>query len=331
MRKAALFLGEGSKQELEILEKELKEYAEQAQMEVGSVIQGNFSGMNSFKIGLANLKQMKIHLLLVDSIEALGSNFDIGELHQILKENELSCYCIKNNLMLGASSQIEMKPHKRKAWLMTNGQDGVLSKLKQYAMEQQLEIVCVNEEKICCDYHTFEARMIQMLKDKTEIILIPDDTVFNIESDDPSLHLLTKLAIEYDIDVMITDMDFNICEMIKNAQNMFDMIANQQKRYAAVICTQSDTLNGEFLMDMSEYVNEKNCISKYFSEVRDIRVSDEQIDDVIEQNVDILFMNKGSILSTKQKERLKNNDIKIEEVEMQTQKQSQHHTQQFQA
>lgn len=331
MRKAALFLGEGSKHELQILEKRLKEYAERAQMEVGSVIQGNFSGINSFKIGLMNLKQMNTHILLVDSIEALGSNIDIGELHQILKENELSCYCIENNLMLGANSQVEMKPHKRKAWLMTNGQDGVLSKLKQYAMEQQLEIVCVDEEKICCDYPTFEARMIQMLKDKTEIILIPDDTVFNTGSDDPSLHSMTKLAIEYDIDVIITDINLNICDMIKDTQNIFAMIENQQKKYAAVICTQSDTPNDEILLNMGEFVNEKNCISKCFIEVRDVRVSDELINNVIEENVDILFVNQGTILSTHQKERLENNDIKIEEVEMQIQKQSQHHTQQFQA
>lgn len=330
MRKVTLFLGEGSKRELEILEKRLKEYAEQAQMEVGSVIQGNFSSMNTFKIGLMNLKQMKTRMLLVDSIEALGSNIDVGELHQILKENELSCYCIKNDLTLGASSQIEMKPHKRKAWLMTNGQDGVLSKLKQYAMEQELEIVCVNEEKICCDYPTFEARMLQMLKDKTEIILVPDDTVFNT-SNDPSLHTMTKLAIEYDIDIMITDMNLNICEMIKDTQNMFEMITNQQKQYAAMICTQSGTLDDEILLNMSEQVYEKNCISKCVIEVRDVSVSDEIIDNVIEQNVNILFVNQGTILSTKQKERLENNDIEIEEVEMQTLKQSQHNIQQFQA
>lgn len=330
MRKVTLVLGEGSKRELEILEKQLKEYAEQAQMEVGSIIQGNFSGMNTFKIGLMNLKQMKTRMLLVDSIEALGSNIDVGELHQILKENELSCYCIKNDLILGASSQIEMKPHKRKAWLMTNGQDGVLSKLKQYAMEQQLEIVCVNEEKICCDYPTFEARMLQMLKDKTEIILVPDDTVFNT-SDDPSLHTMTKLAIEYDIDIMITDMNLNICEMIKDTQNMFEMITNQQKQYAAMICTQSGTLDDEILLNMSEQVYEKNCILKCVIEVRDVSISDEIIDNVIEQNVNILFVNQGTILSTKQKERLENNDIEIEEVEMQTLKQSQHNIQQFQA
>lgn len=330
MRKVTLFLGEGSKRELEILEKRLKEYAEQAQMEVGSVIQGNFSGMNTFKIGLMNLKQMKTRMLLVDSIEALGSNIDIGELHQILKENELSCYFIKNDLILGASSQIEMKPHKRKAWLMTNGQDGVLSKLKQYAMEQQLEIVCVNEEKICCDYPTFEARMIQMLKDKTEIILVPDDTIFNTR-DDPSLHTMTKLAIEYDIDIMITDMNLNICEMIKDTQNMFEMITNQQKQYAAMICTQSGTLDDEILLNMSEQVYEKNCILKCVIEVRDVSISDEIIDNVIEQNVNILFVNQGTILSTKQKERLENNDIEIEEVEMQTLKQSQHNIQHYQA
>lgn len=330
MRKVTLFLGEGSKRELEILEKRLKEYAEQAQMVVGSVIQGNFSGMNTFKIGLMNLKQMKTRMLLVDSIEALGSNIDVGELHQILKENELSCYCIKNDLILGASSQIEMKPHKRKAWLMTNGQDGVLSKLKQYAMEQQLEIVCVNEEKICVDYPTFEARMLQMLKDKTEIILVPDDTIFNT-SDDPSLQTMTKLAIEYDIDIMITDMNLNICEMIKDTQNMFEMITNQQKQYAAMICTQSGTLDDEILLNMSEQVYEKNCILKCVIEVRDVSISDEIIDNVIEQNVNILFVNQGTILSTKQKERLENNDIEIEEVEMQTLKQSQHNTQQFQA
>lgn len=330
MRKVTLVLGEGSKCELEILEKRLKEHAEQAQMEVGSVIQGNFSGMNTFKIGLMNLKQMKTRMLLVDSIEALGSNIDVGELHQILKENELSCYCIKNDLTLGASSQIEMKPHKRKAWLMTNGQDGVLSKLKQYAMEQQLEIVCVNEEKICCDYPTFEARMIQMLKDKTEIILVPDDTIFNT-SDDPSLHTMTKLAIEYDIDIVITDMNLNICEMIKDTQNMFEMITNQQKQYAAMICTQSGTLDDEILLNMSEQVYEKNCILKCVIEVRDVSISDEIIDNVIKQNVNILFVNQGTILSTKQKERLENNDIEIEEVEMQTLKQSQHNIQHYQA
>lgn len=330
MRKVTLVLGEGSKSELEILEKRLKGYAEQAQMEVGSVIQGNFSGMNTFKIGLMNIKQMKTRMLLVDSIEALGSNIDIGELHQILKENELSCYCIKNDLILGASSHIEMKPHKRKAWLMTNGQDGVLSKLKQYAMEQQLEIICVNEEKICCDYPTFEARMLQMLKDKTEIILVPDDTVFNT-SDDPSLHTMTKLAIEYDIDIMITDMNLNICEMIKDTQNMFEMITNQQKQYAAMICTQSGTLDDEILLNMSELVYEKNCILKCVIEVRDVSISDEIIDNVIEQNVNILFVNQGTIFSTKQKERLENNDIEIEEVEMQIQKQSQHNIQHYQA
>lgn len=330
MRKVTLVLGEGSKRELEILEKQLKEYAEQAQMEVGSVIQGNFSGMNTFKIGLMNLKQMKTRMLLVDSIEALGSNIDVGELHQILKENELSCYCIKNDLTLGASSQIEMKPHKRKAWLMTNGQDGVLSKLKQYAMKQQLEIVCVNEEKICCDYPTFEARMLQMLKDKTEIILVPDDTIFNT-SDDPSLHTMTKLAIEYDIDIVITDMNLNICEMIKDTQNMFEMITNQQKQYAAMICTQSGTLDDEILLNMSEQVYEKNCILKCVIEVRDVSISDEIIDNVIEQNVNILFVNQGTIFSTKQKERLENNDIEIEEVEMQIQKQSQHNIQHYQA
>ena len=169
-----------------------------------------------------------------------------------------------------------------------------------------------------------------MLKDKTEIILVPDDTVFNT-SDDPSLHTMTKLAIEYDIDIMITDMNLNICEMIKDTQNMFEMITNQQKQYAAMICTQSGTQDDEILLNMSEHAYEKNCISKCVIEVRDVSISDEIIDNVIEQNVNILFVNQGTILSTKQKERLENNDIEIEEVEMQTLKQSQHNTQQFQA
>lgn len=331
MRKAVLFIGKGSRQEQENIERKLNVYAEQAQLEVSGVVHGNFFDMNALKISLMNFKQMEAHVMLVDSIESLLPMLDIGELHQALKENEMSCYCIENNLLLGINSRIEMKPHKRKAWLMTNGQDGALDKLKQYAKDHELDIVCVNEEKICCDYATLEARMLQMFQDKTEVILVPDDTVFNDRSEDPSLHTMTKLAIDYDIDIVITDINLNICELIKDTQDIFDMITEQKKQYAAVICTIPDNKDRDVSLHMMEHVNGKNYIMKYFCEIMDAQVRDELIDNVIDQNVDLLIMNKGAVLSEGQKERLEHNDIKVEEVEIQEHRQSRDHTQQFQA
>lgn len=332
MRKAAILIRASTEKENAIMEKTLLDYAEKAQIEVVSGMRGDFSGINSFKIALSNLQQMDIPILLTDSIDYMLEQIgDIGMLHDALKAYGITCYSIQNEITLGAQSHIEMKPHKKRAWLLTNAQADAEQQMKIFANNKDMEIVYIDNRKIDADVDTMADRMRHILKDKTEIILIPDGNVFDENMNNPSLHAMTKIAIKYDIDIIITDSNFNLTDAIRDTNKVFELMANTQKQRAAIICTSMHDSNDDAIMQMNEYAKQHNYISAILIETSQNTVMDQHINDILQEEIDVLIMREGTILTSNQQEKLEKCHIEIQKVEIQSQEQELSSIQQFQA
>lgn len=332
LRKTALFIGPVSTEKKEKQEQFLTDYAKKAHMDVIGELSGRFNDLNSLKVALANLKKNDITVLLVDSIESVKANIgDIGEVHQMLKTHNVSCYCIQNDLLIGADSHMEMKPHIRKAWVMTNGQPDTLAKLMKYSEKENLEVVHIDENSVCCDYKTLENRMVEMLKNQIEVILVSDGNVFE-QATDPSLHAMTRLAMDYDMDIMIADMNINLCEVIHDMNYALEVLNTMEKQKVAVIYSRPKDHNPEAVLLMNEYVQEHGYSLRSFLEIdNSYAVDDVYIDNILKEGVDVLLINEGTVISQEQKEQLKSNQITIEEVDIQVMNQKQNTTQQYQA
>lgn len=324
MKKAFLFSDDAkSKEEIETIKKRLMDYAKSAQLEAVGIISGKFATIKALDAALSKLKNRNIHILLFDSAETILNNFNsIADLKMELKKHDITACCVSSGMTLGAEHYINLEPHHKNAWIMTNGQSGVLDSMKRYAAEHDLNIKYIDEEAICCEYEKFHDRTMKMLMDKTEVILVPDDVVFG-NYEDRSLHALTGIAIDQGIDIIAASLDYNITEAIEGARAMFSFLTEEQKRKVALI-SRSATEDG---IDITEEMNEFSENHGYdpvcFIEISGTdNVPESVMKEAMEYGVEVVLIDERLTISEDNKNLLKTSGIELLIYEQQEQKQS---------
>ena len=102
------------------------------------------------------------------------------------------------------------------------------------------------------------------------------------KADDPSLHAMKRLAMDYDMDTMIANMNINLCEVIHDMKHALEMLNVVEKQRAAVICTRQKNEDPESVVLRNEYIQKQGYITTSFLQIESYDVNDHYIDEIIE-------------------------------------------------
>lgn len=320
MKKAFLFIDcNASKEEQKQMETHLLAFAEKVHLEVVGKVLGRFADEAKWNTILSTVNaQSDIQAMLFDSMKTVDHCFLSGkDLVSGLVKNGIEGHCVKENFDFGADLSVNFGD-RQKAWIMTNAQKDVLDMMKEYAAEKNMEVIHIDTEDVCCDQQEFKSRLIEIIKNNTDVILLPDSEVFE-HTDDPSLHALTHFAIDLGIDVIVTDVDYNVTNGIKLTRQEFQHLTQPEKQTVAMAYRKHECGQADTLKQLNELAKEKNYEPACYVELNGDDLPMEFIEDIIDHDIDVVVIDKDINISDELRKYLDEKNIKLQEFQVQDQ------------